>query len=55
MENQKKCSSKDHSETDSISYCQKCEIYMYNKCDNIHSNLCQNHQQYVIKIRNNDI
>ena len=55
MENQKKCSSKDHSETDSISYCQKCEIYMCNKCHNIHSNLCQNHQQYVINIRNNNL
>ena len=55
MENHKKCSCKEHLEYDSISYCQKCEIYMCNKCQDIHSNLCPNHQQFIIKILDNDI
>ena len=25
------------------SYCQQCEIYMCNKCEKIHSELCENH------------
>ena len=47
MKNQsKKCSLKDHKEIDAISYCQMCQIYMCNKCDNIHLKLCQNHCPY---------
>ena len=47
MKNQsKKCSSKDHEEIDAISYCQICQIFMCNKCDNIHLKLCQNHCPY---------
>ena len=45
MEN-KKCSSKEHIETDAISYCYKCEIYMCNKCDKLHMGLCPNHGPY---------
>ena len=42
MENQnKKCSAKDHQDINAISYCQKCNIYMCNKCENLHSKLFQ--------------
>ena len=42
MKNQnKKCSAKDHQDINAISYCQKCNIYMCNKCENLHSKLFQ--------------
>ena len=53
MENQKKCSNKKHSELNAISYCQECNLYLCNKCSNIHieyldshpiSNLLENNQ-----------
>ena len=42
----KKCSSKEHLNNDAKSYCPICKVYMCNKCDNFHSNLCSNHNQY---------
>ena len=48
MENKAFCSSKDHSEINAISYCQKCEIYMCNKCEKIHSEICKNHIPYSL-------
>ena len=42
MKNQnKKCSAKDHQDINAISYYQKCNIYMCNKCENLHSKLFQ--------------
>ena len=41
-----KCSQKQHNESEAISYCQQCEIYMCDKCEKIHSELCQNHIPY---------
>ena len=55
MDSQKKCSSKDHSNNNAISYCQKCEIYLCNKCDKLHSDLCMNHFDFIIKENINDI
>ena len=55
MDSQKKCSSKDHSNNNAISYCQKCEIYLCNKCDKLHSDLCINHFDFIIKENINDI
>ena len=44
MENQeKKCSRKKHSESNAISYCQDCKIYLCNKCLNDHSEDFENH------------
>ena len=40
-----KCSSKEHLNIDSNYYCFDCKIYMYNKCDNMHSKLFQNHSK----------
>ena len=48
MKKQKKCSLKDHSEIDAISFCQICKIYMCNKCDKIHSGLYTEHHAYNI-------
>ena len=42
----KKCSLKEHIEIEAISYCQICSIYMCNKCEKIHSGLCQNHNPF---------
>ena len=46
MENNKKCSLKEHEKTDANIYCQDCKIYMCNKCFNFHSNLFKNHNIY---------
>ena len=47
MENKsQKCSSKEHIELAANSYCQIFQIYMRNKCDNIHLKLCPNHCPY---------
>jgi hypothetical protein len=43
MKKQKKCSSKEHTKITAISYCSTCKIYMCNKCQKIHSELCSNH------------
>ena len=42
----KKCSLKEHEETDAIIYCQECKIYMCNKCNSFHSQLFKSHKQY---------
>ena len=45
MENPKnQCSLPDHKNTNAISYCQKCNIYMCNKCQNLHTELFKIHQ-----------
>jgi len=46
MENNKKCSLKDHEKIDANTYCQYCKIYMCNKCLNLHSGLFKNHKTY---------
>jgi len=55
MDNQKKCSVKDHSKINAISYCQKCEVYMCNKCNKFHSDLLSNHLDFVINENINEI
>ena len=42
----KKCSSKEHQEITAIIYCIECKIYMCNKCEKVHSNLCPNHHTF---------
>jgi len=46
MERQKKCSSKDHQEINANIYCIECKIYLCNKCEKIHSNMCQSHHTF---------
>ena len=55
MEGNKKCSFKAHKESNAISYCEQCKIFMCNKCLNHHKELFKNHQQYNIDKNNNDI
>ena len=44
MENKKKkCSLIKHSESEAISYCQQCKIYLCNKCHNLHPEVLDNH------------
>ncbi len=45
----KKCSSKEHLDTNAICYCQKCQLYMCNKCEKMHSSLFPMHQAFDIK------
>ena len=45
---QNKCSSKKHNEINAISFCQECNIYMCNKCNNYHSELFENHIKYEL-------
>ena len=49
------CSSKAHEKKDAIIYCQKCGIYMCNKCENFHSNLFSEHNLYKIDKNNKEI
>ena len=44
-----KCSLKKHEENGAIIYCQECKIYMCNKCNKSHSDLFENHHQYVLE------
>ena len=47
MENQRKtCSCQEHKNTEAISYCFKCQIYLCNKCINNHKGLFDNHPIY---------
>ncbi len=39
---------KDHSGIEAVVYCQECNLYMCNKCDNLHSKLFNNHHKYKI-------
>ena len=44
----KNCSNKLHENVEAIIYCQKCDIYMCNKCKQMHSDLFQSHQLYPL-------
>ena len=51
MENKKKkCSKRNHENNELTIFCQECQIYMCNKCENLHSELFINHHQ--IKLEN---
>ena len=49
MEQTKKCSLEKHKEIDAIIYCPECRIYMYNKCENYHTSLFENHHLNQLK------
>ena len=50
----KKCSAKGHEKIDALFYCQQCNIYMCNKCDNLHKHLCQYHNPYNLHKNNTE-
>ena len=43
MEGKQKCSCKAHQESDAISFCEQCKIFMCHKCLNYHKELFENH------------
>lgn len=49
------CSFKDHTKINAIIYCQDCNIYMCNKCEDFHSKLLKNHHTYNLKNNINSI
>ena len=51
----KKCSFEEHNEIGAIIYCIKCQIYMCNKCENLHSKLFKNHQTFTMEKDMKDI
>ena len=56
MENKKKkCSSYKHSESEAISYCQQCKIYLCNKCLNHHTEILESHNLINLDKDLNDI
>ena len=48
----KKCSLKKHQNIDAISCCQDCQKYFCNKCQNLHSDLFDNHTLLNLKESN---
>ena len=54
MEN-KKCSLKKHSEIGAINYCKECKIYLCNKCQNLYSELFENHHLFNLDKNLKDI
>ena len=55
MEAQKKCSQKKHADINAISYCQECNKYMCNKCENMHNELFEDHHIYKLNENINEI
>ena len=55
MEVHKKCSLKKHDDINAISYCQECNKYMCNKCENMHNELFEDHHKYNLKDVINEI
>ena len=51
----KKCSFEEHSEKEAVFYCQECNIYMCNKCENLHSQLFKGHHKFKLNENINEI
>ena len=51
----KKCSNIKHSETNAISYCSECNLYLCNKCTNTHYEFFINHQVHNLNKNYNEI
>ena len=51
----RKCSLTEHIEIDAISFCQRCQIYMCDKCQKVHSGLLKSHFVSNLYQNNNDI
>ena len=56
MEKEKNmCSLPEHSTIEAVIYCQECRIFMCNKCEKIHSEICKKHHQYKLDKNIKDI
>ena len=53
MDNQRKCSNKKHSELNAVNYCNICNLYLCNKCSNMHLELLNTHKVYNLAKNNN--
>lgn len=53
--NDKKCSSKEHEEINATSYCPECKTNICDKCETIHSIICQFHHPYKLDKDTNGI
>ena len=53
--NKKKCSLSDHSQNEAILFCQKCQIYMCNKCHKHHQEIFKDHLTYKLDKDINEI
>ena len=53
--NEKKCSSSNHKEVPAIYYCQNCNQYMCNKCQNYHNELFQSHNKFKLNENKSEI
>ena len=51
----KKCSFEEHNEKEAVFYCQECNIYMCNKCENLHSQLFKGHHKFKLNENINEI
>ena len=52
---ERKCSSNDHNNIEAIKFCQICNIYLCNKCQNFHSIIFKNHTTQNISDENKEI
>ena len=55
MEVQEKCSNKKHSKLNAISYCEECDLYLCNKCENIHIEYLDTHHLINLEQHNHEI
>ena len=53
--NRNKCTSKEHLDLEAVSYCHQWQLFMCNKCEIIHSNLCPHHNKYNLDKDINEI
>ena len=51
----KKCSQIEHKENDANIFCQECNLFMCNKCENYHTMLFKNHHKYTLDKDINEI
>jgi len=51
----KKCSFEEHNEKEASFFCQECNIYMCNKCENLHSQLFKVHHKFKLNENINEI
>ena len=49
MEAQIKCSLEEHKEINAIKYCPECKLFLFNKCENIHSAWLKSHRSCELK------
>ena len=54
-EKKNKCSLDEHSNIEAIIYCQECKIFMCNKCEKTHLEICKHHHIFKLDKNINEI